>query len=469
MPGFGAWPLVFVCLVPLFLALRHGGGFRAGVWFGLTFFLVDLRWLLTLARFHPIVVPGVILLCAAYAALLGILVWGIERATRGATRAGLLFVAPGIFALAEMLRAQGPFALGFSTWYSALYRVPELIQSAGLFGPYAVSFLIVAVNAAIGLAVARRRPRYAAVAAGLLLLMAAPSFAPDPPDNSSLEVAVVSSTVRQETKLDARNLEALRARYQELGRMAASLDPDLIVYPESFLPSFILRKPDLLGDLQGVARLGGAQVLFGTGEYIEGNLYNRIALLSATGALEGTYDMVRLVPFGEYIPGRAALERLGLGDLARSVLPRDVTPGDAFTPLRGIGTPICFESTFPVASRGFVRGGADLLVVITNDAWFAGSSELEAHAAAAVFRAVETDRWVVQSSNGGVSGLITPDGHFIVSTEEEEVVAGTAGRRTTTTLYARIGDAPLVGLAAIAGVVGLGLALRRTRRTEGGE
>lgn len=467
MPGFGLWPLAFVCLVPLFWAIRRGGGFRPGAWFALTFFLIDLRWLTTLTRFHIAVVPGYLILCVWFAVPIGAVGWIVARTTRNARSPWLLIAAPCWLVATEILRTQGPFGTGFSALCTSLYRAPVLIQSSALFGSWSISFAVVAVNAALFLALRERRTRYIGVAAGILVLMMGSSLAPRAPDETTLDVAVVSSTVRQETKLDGRNLEALRARYRELGEVAAATDPDLIVFPESFLPSFILRSDELLGDLQELARLGNAQVLFGTGEYLNGDLSNRVALLSSDGALVATYDMIRLVPFGEYIPGRSLLERVGLGAALRSVLPRDATPGTEFKPLDGLGTPICFESTFPTAARRFARAGADALVVVTNDAWFVRSSELVTHFAAAVFRAVETDRWVVQAANGGVSGLIDPRGRIVTSTPDEDVIVGRIGRRSSSTLYAKLGDAPLVIVTALGALSSVLAAAVRRRRGKG--
>jgi len=471
MPGFGVWPLALVSLVPLFLAFRDDRPFRAGFLFGLTFFLIDLRWLVTLVRFHPIVIPGFVLLCIGYGLLLGAVGWLASHAARKHATWGYLVVAPSALIIAEILRALGPFALGFSTLYSSLHTAPAMIQLARWLGPYAVSWVIAAINGGLALLAVRRRIRYAIPVVGLVALLLLPSVVPRAPDVEVLDVAVISSTVKQETKLDARNLDVLRERYRTLGVEAAASDPDLIVFPESIIPTFILRHPDALGDLQGLARRSSARILFGTGDYVDGNLFNRVVSLSPSGAIEATYDMVRLVPFGEYIPGRSLLDRLGLEGMLRSVLPRDVTPGPEHVPVMDMGTPICFESTFPTAARRFTQAGAEFHVIVTNDAWFDDSSELVAHAASAVFRAVETDRWIAQSANGGVSGIVSPDGRFVASTTQEEVVFSSIGRRTTRTLYVRAGDLPIVVCCAVGVALELGFActeIRRKRKRKAG-
>jgi len=116
-----------------------------------------------------------------------------------------------------------------------------------------------------------------------------------------------------------------------------------------------------------------------------------------------------------------------------------------------------------------VRDGAELLVVVTNDAWFAGNSELSAHFAAAVFRAVETGRYVVQAANGGVSGLIDPQGRILAATRSETVTAGTLHVRNGQTLYARWGDVPLLLLFGVGGLMLLAVRVHRRSNKQNGE
>jgi len=145
MPGFGAFPLVFVSLVPLFYVLDRRGGFWPGFAFGVAFFGIDLRWITTLARFHPIVIAGYALLAVYFAIGCGIL--GAALAWRRRSRVlTWLVLAPALFALAEYLRTLGPLGMGFSTLYQTLYRVPLLIQSASVFGPWFISGIIVAIR-----------------------------------------------------------------------------------------------------------------------------------------------------------------------------------------------------------------------------------------------------------------------------------------------------------------------------------
>ncbi|MFC2079083.1 apolipoprotein N-acyltransferase [Candidatus Bipolaricaulota bacterium] len=460
-PGFGAFPLVFVSLTPLFHVLDKRGGFWPGFAFGIAFFGIDLRWIVTLARFHPIVIAGYILLAFYFAIGCGIL--GAALAWRSRSRVlTWIVLAPSLFVLAEYLRTLGPLGMGFSTLYQTLYRVPSLIQAASVFGPWFISSVIVAVNGSLYLLLRKRNPRFATLAGGLVLLLVAFGLLPDPTQEAdSLRVAVVSSKVQQEVKLDGRNLGNLTSRYLLLGNEALELTPDLIVFPESILPSYILQNDALKDSFADLARSGETRVLLGTGVYLDRDIYNAVALFSEAGEIVDTFHMVRPVPFGEYIPGRNVLEWAGLGDWARSFLPLDLSRGEGYFPISEFGTPICFESTFPSPSRQLTKNGAQLLVTVTNDAWFDESSELVAHFSCAVFRAVENRRWVIQSANGGFSGIISPNGHIVAFLDDEGVLADEVSMQTGLSLYTRWGDW-IVLLAA--GFLAGGILLRRIVR-----
>ena len=444
MPGFPFGPLVFVALIPLFFALEKGGGFLPSYLAGVTFFLINLRWLFALARFDTLVVPGMILLClylGLYFGLFGMIVGLIRK--KWNTDPSLLIIVPVLFTLSEILRNVGPLALGFSSLYQSLYRLFPLIQLAAYLGPWSITAVIAFVNVAIYLAIRRRRLGYAVLAMGTIAMLFLVFLLPVADDGEPMKVAIVSSQVSQREKLDDRNLFTLLERYSTLGQDAATHDPDLIIFPESILPGYILRDDRLLPQFTTLARQADAEILLGTGDYNHGKIYNSIAAISPHGDVMGTYDMVHPVPFGEVIPGRSLLEKIGLQAFIDSFLPQEVTPGNSYTPLMGVGTPICFESTFSAPSREFVRNGASLLAVVTNDAWFAGSSELPAHFACAVFRAVETRRYLVQAANSGISGVIDQRGRILVLQEEAGIVSHVITQLTRESFYTHYGDLPL--------------------------
>jgi apolipoprotein N-acyltransferase len=465
MPGVNAGPLLFVALIPLLHEIAEGRGFRAGLLFGIAFFGIDLHWILTLIQFTPLVIPGLVLMVlylALLVGLLGLFLSWLRR--RGGDVRWALATAAG-FALLEFLRSLGPLGFTFSSFYLALHNIPQGVQLAAYVGPFAITACIVAVSAFAYLSLRRRRMRLAiGVVAGFAVLFL-PSLVPVPIDHGPKErVAAISSLVEQRAKLDSQNLTTLLARYGVLADEAVAADPDLVVFPESFLPAYILRNPTALAWLQTVARDGSSEVVFGTGDVRDGRWYNSVVLLDATGDVAATYDMVRPVPFGEYVPGRRLWAALGAGRLMESLLPEDLTAGRDQRPLRGIATPICFESTFPQGSRDLVRRGGRLIVTVTNDAWFALSSQREAHFAFAVFRAVENRRWMIQAANGGISGIVSPLGRVTASTRDEGVAVGEVYERSDVSVYTRWGDLPALGIFCLCILV----AVPRGRRTPKG-
>jgi len=223
-----------------------------------------------------------------------------------------------------------------------------------------------------------------------------------------------------------------------------------------------LRDERLFPQFRALAKGADAHVLFGTGDYRNGKIYNSVVLLSPDGTTVGMYDMVHPVPFGEYIPGRGLLERIGLGRFANSFLAQDLARGEGYVPVGGIGTPICFEATFPAAARALVRNGAALLVTVTNDAWFAGSSELRVHFAAAVFRAVGTLRTLIQAANWGISGVVDPRGRILNEVIGEGILSADVVQQESRSLYAQRGNSILY---VILGASGLAAMVWKTKRT----
>jgi len=154
--------------------------------------------------------------------------------------------------------------------------------------------------------------------------------------------------------------------------------------------------------------------------------YNSALLLDLDATILGRYDKIQIVPFGEYVPyGRHAgwLKRqFGMG--------RDLSRGTRFNPLElreGVraGVNICYEDVFPRISRRLVQNGANLLVTLTNDAWYPRSSEPVQHLANAVLRAVETRRPLLRCGNNVASCLILPSGVIADALHRR---AGPAGR-----------------------------------------
>jgi len=271
-------------------------------------------------------------------------------------------------------------------------------------------------------------------------------------NDKELKLAIVQTNVEQQVKTEESNIEMLQQRYQELLNMINPGEAELVILPESILPGYILRQAELLDPFANFAKTNNTYLLLGTIDWREEKFYNSTALISNEGQVIAQYDKVQLVPFSpEYFPFIDFLTRSGLieklaGNIAERITLGYLTPGKSLHVMRSelanIGTPICFESTFPRISREFVRGGAQVLITVTNDAWFKGSFALPQHFSFGVFRAVENRRYFVQVANTGISGIISPQGKIIKRSgvAKEEILYGKIFLKDERTVYSRYGD-----------------------------
>jgi apolipoprotein N-acyltransferase len=198
--------------------------------------------------------------------------------------------------------------------------------------------------------------------------------------------------------------------------------------------------------------------------------FNSALLLKPDGQFHDKYYKAHLVPFGEYVPLKEFLPFLA--PLVESV--GDFSAGTIEKPLAWkevkAGILICFESVFPEISRQWVKAGANVLINLTNDAWYGKSSAPYHSLAMAVFRAVETRRSLIRSANTGISAFVTPAGTIDL---QSEIFVPWAAARTVTlmtgeTFWVRYGYlfAP-VGLviALLSGSVALIVRRQRKNKT----
>ena len=170
--------------------------------------------------------------------------------------------------------------------------------------------------------------------------------------------------------------------------------------------------------------------------------YNSAYLLSPEGEIKGKYNKVHLVPYGEFVPLRTVFPFInkltaGMGDFTAGSGYYPLTMGD-----KKIGVLICYEGILPSAAREYKKKGSQLLVNITNDAWFGATSAPFQHFSMAVFRAVETRFYLVRAANTGVSAIVDPRGEIVAGTNifERAAIKGKVKYSNIQTIYAEYGD-----------------------------
>ena len=261
-------------------------------------------------------------------------------------------------------------------------------------------------------------------------------------------VAAVRTTLRAAPGEEITDLEALAAVDSLLSAVGSGAPPpSLVVLPEGTFRDG-LDQPDVVAGLADLSRRVMAPVLFGVVRPAESGAgrYNSAVLAGPDGLLGDPYDKRRLVPWVERVPLSGAFP-LGEEGLLR--------PGQEWTVFDAggyrIGTLICYEAAFAGAARALGRGGARVLLNITNDAWFgrAGSLAVAQHEAHLVMRAIETRTGVVRSANFGPVGFVDPTGRVRARTSAPGAAVMTArvDALAEPTGYVRVGDVAGPGAA----------------------
>jgi apolipoprotein N-acyltransferase len=465
-------------LVPGFALIRAAATRREaairGWWFGAGYLLVAMYWL------APNLGPGLLLVAIVIGALwsiVGIAVWSLLRSPlRRGRAAAALVVVPSSWLVTEWIRSWqalgGPWAvLGVSQW-----QHPAVLALAAVGGVWLVSFALVAANTGVLLALVARNAalRLAGLAAAALAIAAGPvafALAAPTPATRPLTIALVQpGIVSGEAARVTRNEQLTAAQAGRAG---------LFVWGESSVGYDLASHPALLAALEKVSRTAGADILAGQDAVSRSGAKSKQATLIDPSGVAGSYVKTRLVPFGEYIPLRAALGWLAA--ISRAA-PQNVVPGTGAHVLRVtdpgrppifIGALICFESAFPDMSRVDADQGAQVIVYQTSDSTFQDSWAPDQHAALGALRAAETGRPVVQAA-------LTGDSVAFDSRGRELALAGTNFRGVLIvhlglprvgdrTIYDRFGDYvpwTAVGIAALAAFAGLagGRSVRRRRR-----
>jgi len=444
--GYIAW----VAFIPLFFALESNAktlkkAFFLGWAWGFIFFTGAAYWVIHSMYFYGgISFPAaflIMLLLVFYLSLFGGL-FSLFFTLAG--KAGWMrFVSlPFFWVFLEYLR--GWLLSGFP-WvllgYSQVGYL-KIIQIADIFGVWGVSFFVMAVNTLLYLVIKSLRERkdrvaLTSAASAVFLFFAVFGygfFRTKEMDRAvslwrPIKVFIAQGNIEQSLKWDEKmKLETVDI-YRNMSENPAS---DLIVFPETAMPFYLAYEKELASVVKGIPERSGSYLLTGAPHYDYNmkkhayNLYNSAFVFNPQGDITGRYDKVHLVPFGEYVPLKKLLffaEKLteGAGEFL---------PGEGLFPVRldgySAGVLICYEAIFPEISAGFLNNGANLLVNITNDAWFGKTSAPYQHFDMSVFRAVENRVYLVRAANTGISAFIDPAGRILDKTSlfKREVLKG---------------------------------------------
>ena len=452
-------------------------------------------------------IPIMLLLTTYQGAEFALWSWGVHRLARRRPGLSMTWAAPLVMVAIELLVPQiFPFYLAISQAF-----VPPVIQIADLTGPMGITFLMVMMTGAFFeagrdvlalrkgaarggagappasggndpgeaggapgsvnlLALVRTATRRLRLPAAIVAVVLAYGLArmhqidARRADAPKARVGLVQANVGMSEKWDPNERSHLLRLHQDLSDALTAEGADLIVWPESSYPYAVersLARDFPLGDPRRIRGANATPTLFGAvtlaPEPREGRLrypFNTALMLDEEGRITGRFDKVFLLLFGEYIPFYDSIPWFTDLFPEASNFNRGESPGSFPFRLRGhdyrLGPLICYEDILPGFTRRTAALDPNLLVNITNDAWFGKTFEPYQHLALAVFRTVENRLEMVRSVNTGVSAHIDAAGRvrsILPSVDPYEEPAPAPQRLLVEAallerggLYSRIGD-----------------------------
>ena len=434
---------------------------------GFVFFAISFSWFgTTVGAYLGNFAAAVIVLPAALEALAFVAAAILAVTAYRFAAPALAPIAAGAgFALAEWGRSVGVMGAPFGQIGYTQVETP--LRSLGAYiGSYGVTWVVCMLGAYLADAfIARTAKRLVVFLAALVVVLAAawwywPARAYPAPH---VRVAAIQGNIAQSLKWTPKAFAFSLDRYLKMTREATQAHPAIIALPETAVATALNEAPDIVSTFARIAGSTHTTIVVGSLEAFGTRAYNALYVFSPEGGLQAVYQKRQLVPFAESVPGDAFLHWVPkLDELAshfshghdNAVIP---TPALSFAPI------ICWESAFADLVHAQVRGGAQLLIISTDDAWFGTSAGPYQHAQIAQMRAIEEGSWVLRAASTGVSGIIAPDGHYTHRTDldREAIVVGRVGPPVGS-VFSRIGPTRIVMLLAAlyAATIALGMWMR---------
>jgi apolipoprotein N-acyltransferase len=439
----------------------------------------------------PVGVGIMVALCLAFSVFHAAFGWVVGRLAKTFGAAGLLG-APWVWVALEYARAHTLFSFPWCLLGYSQQALLPFIQVASVTAVYGVSFLLAASASLLALAAVERKTGWRRGALLALALLVCGSWlygrwAMSVPvrETGRITVGLVQGGIRQEDKWVPENAWENVDRHLALSERAADRGARLLVWPESAVPFLFDHNLALASRLRSLTRRRGIYLFFGNDDLerptlaggdqaaSRGRIFVGAKLLDPSGRITARYRKIHLVPFGEYVPLHSLFTMGGryAAKLVQQV--SDFSPGSQATTGRVdghvIGGYICYEAIFPDLVRRFAANGAELLVNITNDAWYGTTSAPYQHLAMAAFRAVENRRYMVRAANTGISAVVDPWGRVLERTRlfQAAVLVAPVPFVSGETFYTRHGDVFARVCLAIALAL-LAATFRRGRTGAGG-
>lgn len=428
---FFSW-IGFIPLCRVLSAASKPKAFLFSYLSGFLFFLLILSWL------RHVTVLGLIILClylAFYFALFGYF-FVVGKRQAGINFRFIIFVSC-VWVVVEYCRSQLLTGFPWALLGYAQYRSIPFIQFADITGIWGVSFVVMFVNLCSFFLLQsflkrEKRTMKKCIAALAVVFIVTYGYGfyslkkySKKEETPSLDVAVIQGNIAQDEKWENVFRPQIKENYSSLSKEASRHHPDLLIWPETSYPDYIVSGDDnAFDELFEIVHATSGPLLCGAVLEEPNRYFNAAFLLAPTRQPVTVYKKIHLVPFGEYVPLRNRLHFL------EDIVPiGDFTAGSDYTlfSLRNkkehsfrFGVLICFEDTLFELARQFRLRGADFFVNITNDAWFKKSAGPYQHVQASVFRAVENRAYLARAANTGISCIIDDTGRVLQRLRDEK-------------------------------------------------
>lgn len=488
MPPVYVVPILF-CTLPILLWLAESSrtwraALHVGWWFGVGYFGIGLYWVgnaLDIVGVPPVLAAPLPLVAALYIGALCAAYWpcrymGVHR----------IVIFASLWVGFEWLRGHlftgFPWnLLGYSWGFS-----DAISQFAALGGAYGLSFVTALAALTPALLVGRPlgtlvgwRPVLLA-ALGLACMWSAGQLRLSTASDAvvaGVKLRIVQANIDQRDKWRTDQLVENFVTHMTLSEQPGRSTPTLFIWPETAVPYFLEERPahtvtiGRLAPRDGVVLTGGLRRDRGPDGMPR--YYNSLVAIGADGMILGTYDKVHLVPFGEYVPWRPLLAKLGIEKLVEGAGQFSSGAGlktiDLVGPIPPVAPLICYEAIFPGAS---VAPGErpGWLLNVTNDAWYGKTAGPHQHFAIARFRAIEEGLPMVRAAGTGISGIVDAYGRVVakLGLGKKGILDGQLPAAISPPPYARLGDWVVLGLVIMAALPLTVANLRRKRKDLGG-
>ncbi|MEZ9820061.1 apolipoprotein N-acyltransferase [Shewanella sp. 10N.286.45.A1] len=473
---YSYWPLYLIAMA---FALHQSAGLSAkqGMQYWLSFgfgcFALGISWVhVSMDTFGgmPLIASIALmallaLYLAIYPAITGYLLQKLSPNT-GLSRNLMLF--PALWTLTEW--ARGWVLTGFP-WLWAGYSQTQgpLKPIASMTGTLSLSFIVALLAGALALAAAKRwRSLLVVVPTLAVLTFIAPLTSNVEAKGENLSVALVQGNIPQSMKWEPDALWPTMLKYMDLSRPEFSAD--LIVWPEAAVPAPEHMVKDFLYNANQAANLNDSAIVTGIISQRGNHYYNSLIVLGNYGAKQqeradyygeegNEFKKHHLLPIGEFVPFESLLRPIApFFNLPMSSFDRGDYKQDNLNAVgHQISPAICYEIAFPEQLRANMNDHTDLLLTVSNDAWFGTSNGPLQHMEIAQMRSVELGRPLVRATNNGVTAVVDEHGNITHQLPQFEAGVLTADIPLVKghTLFTYIGQWPILIISFLLAAIGI--------------